>query len=116
MANGCAVVTEPSSGFEPLVAGEHFIETDDVATTLVGLLNDPARCERLGAAAAQAVLEDHPLRASLAPVLEEAASSLPMRQRRALVPRRSEARLRRLQQIPLLPAFAPATEVPATAS
>ena len=29
MANGCCIVTEPSAGFEPLVAGQHFVETDD---------------------------------------------------------------------------------------
>ena len=26
MANGCVVVTEPSEGCQPLVAGEHFVE------------------------------------------------------------------------------------------
>ncbi len=40
MANGCAVVTEPSSGYEPLMAGEHFVETDDLVATIGELLND----------------------------------------------------------------------------
>jgi hypothetical protein len=45
MANGCLVVSEPSTGHEPLVAGEHFVEcaADDLADTVVSLLADSER-------------------------------------------------------------------------
>ena len=28
MANGCVVISEPSEGYEPLVAGTHFVEAE----------------------------------------------------------------------------------------
>ena len=34
MANGCCVVTEPSTGYEPLEPGQHFVETDDLAAVI----------------------------------------------------------------------------------
>ena len=57
MANGCVVVTEPSIGHDPLVVGEHFIEcrADQMAATIDDLLNDPARCSAVSAAARAAV-------------------------------------------------------------
>jgi hypothetical protein len=55
MANGCVVVTEPSAGYEPLVAGRHFVETTDLPGTVAALLDDPDRCAEIGAAAAAEV-------------------------------------------------------------
>ncbi len=42
MANGCAVVTESSVGHDPLVAGTHFVEADEmaIADTITELLDD----------------------------------------------------------------------------
>ncbi len=57
MANGCLVVTEPSTGHEPLVADEHFVECaeDDLADTVVALLDDTERRTRIIDAARTAV-------------------------------------------------------------
>ena len=57
MANGCAVLTEPSTGFEPLVEGRHFVATDDLAGGLERCSTTPTRCAELGEAARAAVLE-----------------------------------------------------------
>ena len=70
MANGCVVVTEPATGCAPLQSGTHFIETTDLATTIAELLDDPDRCAEISAAGSIAVLEEHPLVDSLAPILE----------------------------------------------
>jgi hypothetical protein len=70
MANGCAVITEPSTGHEPLVDGKHFVASNDFAVDLAELLDDPGRCEELGEAARSAVMDDHPLVDSLAPILD----------------------------------------------
>ncbi len=45
MAQGCVVVTEPSEGCEPLVAGTHFVEAsvDEMVEAIEGLLDDEAR-------------------------------------------------------------------------
>jgi hypothetical protein len=110
MANGCAVVTEPSAGYEPLVAGRHFVETEDLSGVVAELLDDPERCADLGAHAARAVLVEHPMRASLEPLLDEVASLLPIAPARGRRNDRTRQRLTRLQQIPLLPVFAPATD------
>lgn len=104
MANGCAVVTEPSAGFAPLVDGVHFVATDDLATTVAELLDDPARCESLGAAARAAVLDEHPLVGSLAPLLDRLDHVAP-----ASVPS-TRAPLRRRHAGPLLPEFRPADD------
>jgi len=84
MANGCAVLTEPSTGFEPLIEDEHFAVADQTALTesLGELLDDPKRCRELGARARTAVLDDHPLIASLAPILDRLDDIAPGRPRR----------------------------------
>lgn len=91
MANGCAVLTEPSTGYEPLVAGQHFVSTDDVPGVLAELLDDPAQCRQLGEAARSAVLDEHPLVDSLRPILERLDDlptvSPPPRRRRKPAPR-----------------------------
>lgn len=82
MANGCAVLTEPSTGFEPLVDGKHFVASDDLALALVELLENPQRCREIGEAARTAVLDEHPLVESLAPILEQLDDLPPARPRR----------------------------------
>ncbi|MCU1395093.1 MAG: hypothetical protein JWM34_3521 [Ilumatobacteraceae bacterium] len=72
MANGCVVLTEPSDGYAPLVAGTHFVSAsaDDLADAMVELLADPARLQAISTAARHAVTEELPLAASLEPALE----------------------------------------------
>ncbi len=45
MANGCAVLTEPSEAHAPLIAGEHFAQADpaDLGDALISLLDDEQR-------------------------------------------------------------------------
>jgi len=124
MANGCVVVTEPATGFAPLKSGTHFIETTDVATTIAALLEDPERCAEISRAGSIAVLEEHPLVDSLAPILAAipghsgSSRSATRSATRSSATRGSATRgsappyrskLRRAQQIPLLPAFRPTT-------
>jgi hypothetical protein len=112
MANGCAVLTEPSTGFEPLVAGEHFVESSDLRVGLTELLADPDRVASVGERAADAVLAEHPLSESLAPILDraDAATANVSPSRRWFVPRHN-ARMLRAQQIPVLPVFRPNLEL-----
>jgi hypothetical protein len=111
MANGCAVVTEPSAGFEPLVAGEHFVATDDLAGAVRDLLADADRCAALGASARAAVLDEHPLAGTLGPLLaelDEVASAPPGGRRRRASPPRGH-------RPPLLAEFRPAASARAEA-
>ncbi len=73
MANGCVVVTEPSEGFEPLIAGQHFVEatSPDIAAAIDSLLADPERIARLRSDAYRAVMVDLALGPELARVLDE---------------------------------------------
>ncbi|MFZ9040886.1 MAG: glycosyltransferase, partial [Ilumatobacteraceae bacterium] len=106
MANGCCVLTEPSAGYEPLVAGEHFVESADIAADLAALLDDPGRCHQVGALAASAVLDDHPLVDVVGPLLDELDDTWsPIGRRRPRARYRSRAL--RLEQRPLLPPFRP---------
>ena len=110
MANGCCVVTEPVTGHEPFVDCEHFVATDDLEAAVTELLDDPDRCRRIGEAGRRAAIEQHPLRAGLAPLLDELdAAPGPVD-----VTRRTPRYRRRLivaQQHPLLPAFQPHREL-----
>ena len=101
MANGCAVITEPSAGYEPLVDGTHFIATDDLAGGLLALLDDGTRCAELGEAARAAVLGDLSLETSLRPLLDDLDDMPP-----AGVPARRRP-LPRGHKPPLLPEFRP---------
>ncbi|HZB40403.1 MAG TPA: glycosyltransferase [Ilumatobacter sp.] len=95
MANGCAVLTEPSTGYEPLIEAKHFVVADHLAVPLAELLDDPDRCRAIGEAARSAVLDEHPLVESLAPVLDrldEVAPGRPRRHRKP-VPRAHRAPL-----------------------
>jgi hypothetical protein len=105
MANGCAVLTEPSTGFEPLVEGKHFVASDDLAAELAELLDDPDRCREIGEAARTAVLEQHPLVASLAPILERLDDVAPGR------PRRYRKPPPRAHRPPLFAELRPATDL-----
>ncbi len=102
MANGCCVVTEPVSDHAPFEAGVHFVETDDVPSTLATLLDDRARCEEIGANARRAVLDQHPLADRLGELLPELEST-PAREPGRV--RRYRSRMVRAEGPPLLPAF-----------
>jgi GT2 family glycosyltransferase/glycosyltransferase involved in cell wall biosynthesis len=104
MANGCCIVTEPVSGGEPFVNGEHFIATDDLEGAIDDLLEHPEKMQRIGRAAQRAAIELYPLRDTLRPLLAE------LDQLSAVVPRprklpKHRRHLTVAQQLPLLPAF-----------
>lgn len=101
MANGCVIVTEPSAGYEPLIPGVHFVETTDPGSTILELLDDPARCAAIGEAATVAMLDGFPLVDTLAPLLDEIETTPPLR--RAKGPRHFQ----RTHKPPLLPPFQP---------
>ena len=63
MANGCVVVTEPSIGHDPLIAGTHFVEVaiDNLAVEAISLLNDADKRREISTAAYRAVMHEHPL-------------------------------------------------------
>lgn len=104
MANGCAVLTERSTGFEPFIDGKHFIVADDdLVTALTGLLDDPERCRDVGEAARAAVLEEHPLVESLAPILDRLDDVAPGH------PRRHRKSPPRAHRAPLFGELRPAT-------
>jgi hypothetical protein len=112
MANGCVVLTEPSTDFEPLVEQEDFVSTDDLTGTLSDLLDDSARIARVGAAASHAVLAQHPLQATLGPLLDEIdrCPPPPAPKRRAFG-LRGPAPLIREHRPPLLPPLRPADQL-----
>jgi hypothetical protein len=111
MANGATVVTEPSTGFEPLVPGEHFVQTDDIAGAVRELLDDEPRRHEIGEAGRRAVLEALPLTESLTPVLDRIdgldLGHRTWRDRRRI--RRN--RITRVHGRPLMPVFKPAPEL-----
>jgi hypothetical protein len=73
MANGCAVVSEPSVGFEPLVAGEHFVsaEPGELGAALIALLADDTARAQMVDAAHRAVTVDLSLADALTPLLAD---------------------------------------------
>jgi len=104
MANGCCIVTEPVSGSEPFVDGEHFIATEDLEGAIDDLLDHPEKMGRIGRAAQRAAIDLYPLRNTLSPLLGELDLLRPVVPR----PRRLPKHRRHLtvaQQLPLLPAF-----------
>jgi GT2 family glycosyltransferase len=108
MANGTTVVTEPSTGFEPLRPGVHFLETDDIAAGVAELLDDRERCAAIGKAGATAVLDEHPMSRLITPVLErlDGLDVTPRSARRRRAVRRN--RPLRAPKPPLLPPLRPA--------
>lgn len=114
MANGCTVVTEPCEGYEPLEPNRHFIATGDIAGTVASLLDDPDRCAAIGDAARRAVVNEHPLRESIGPILDRldqladvSPETRSRRQQRAV--RRN--RIRRAHITRLLGDFRPAIDM-----
>lgn len=71
MANRCVVVTEPSQGFAPLVAGTHFVsaDLDQLSDAVESLLGDPALLDQMALAAQHAVTVDLALSEALRPAL-----------------------------------------------
>jgi hypothetical protein len=107
MANGCCVLTEPSTGFEPLEAGVHFVEAERPADVIAALLDDPDGTAAIGRRAADAVLREFPLTSTLGPALERIDEVVERRPRRRPIVPNYASRMLRAQQIPLLPAFRP---------
>jgi hypothetical protein len=73
MANGCAVVSEPSVGYEPLVPGEHFVSAavGDLGAAVTTLLADDRARAEMVEAAHRAVTVDLSLAAALSPLLDD---------------------------------------------
>lgn len=72
MANGCAIVSESSTGYEPLVEGLHFLAAgeDDLGECLLALLADEPRRRRIAEAAHEVVTEPLELASTIGPVLD----------------------------------------------
>jgi hypothetical protein len=72
MANGCVVVTEPSAGCAPLIAGDHFVEAtiDEMATRIHELLHDGDRRAGIAERARRLVFGELALVNSIAPLLD----------------------------------------------
>jgi hypothetical protein len=114
MANGCVVVTDPSIGHDPLVAGQHFVETDvdRLADTVIELLDDPLRRAEIAAQAHVAVMLDHPMSREVAALLdmiedEQLGVELHVDPPRFRSLRRRPKAIVRGHKPPLLPAFEP---------
>jgi hypothetical protein len=73
MANGCAVVSEPSIDHDPLVSGEHFLTADEdgLGDVLLSLLHDEPRRAGLAERAHDVVTGQLDLGRSLAPLLDQ---------------------------------------------
>ena len=112
MANGCVVVTEASLGHEPLVAGQHFVETtlDALAGTVVEVLDDDERRHEIAGAAHDAVMHELAFDRSVGALLDRVD-----RERLGLGQERLDLRTRwaarrpivRGHKPPLLPVFTP---------
>ncbi len=111
MANGCCVVTEPVTGCAPFEEGVHFVATDDLEGVVAELLADDERCRAIGEAARRAVIEEHSLSRSLAPILDALDGSGPRTVTSTRRPPRYRRRMILAQQHPLLPAFRPHHEI-----
>lgn len=116
MANGCVVVTEPSLGYDPLVAGEHFVETSvgSLADTVINVLDDAERRGRIAETAHEMVMHRLSLTDEIADLLDMIESDVTLT---AHAPSRWGGRLRRTptgrgpiqraHKPPLLPVFTP---------
>ena len=78
MAQGCVVITEPSEGCEPLMAGTHFVEAtvDEMAGVIDELLDDEPRRADIAAQAHRMVFGELALENSLAPLLDRIESEV----------------------------------------
>ena len=72
MARGCVVISEPSAGCQPLVAGTHFVEAPiaEMLATIIDLLNDPQRRAAIAKQATEITFGELALADSLAPILD----------------------------------------------
>jgi hypothetical protein len=118
MANGCVVVTHPARGHEPLIAGDHFVETsiEALADTVISVLDDPARRHQVSRLAHEMVMDQLSL-------VDEVAELLDIIESEGLLVHSSESTKRwwergrrtrtgrgpipRTHQLPLLPVFVP---------
>ena len=112
MANGCVVVTEPSLGHEPLVAGDHFVETslDRLSTEVLDVLDDDHRREKIAAAAHRVVMNDlalGPAVGELLDLIERENLGLKAGSQTRWQRRSSRRPIVRGHKPPLLPVFAP---------
>lgn len=73
MLNGCVVLTEHSTGFQPLVPGEHFVSAsyNRLPFVLDALLLDPQRIAAIRGAAYDLVRAQLPLSQTVAPLVRE---------------------------------------------
>ncbi len=112
MANGCVVVTEASLGHEPLVAGDHFVETslDRLSTEVLDVLDDDHRREKIAAAAHRVVMNDlalGPAVGELLDLIERENLGLKAGSQTRWQRRSSRRPIVRGHKPPLLPVFAP---------
>jgi hypothetical protein len=72
MARGCVVVSEPSEGCRPLVAGTHFVETPvaEMSAAITGLLNDQRRRHTIAQQAMEITFGELALVDSLSAILD----------------------------------------------
>jgi hypothetical protein len=78
MANGCVVVTEPSLGYEPLVAGEHFVEAqpEELGDVIEELLASPDSMASIARSAFEMVTGELTLGLALSPILDHIESAV----------------------------------------
>ncbi len=71
IANGCVVVTEHSVGFEPLVAGKHFVSVsyDSLPYAIDALLTDPEKIGEIRQAAYRLLQEELQMTNTVAPLV-----------------------------------------------
>jgi hypothetical protein len=105
MANGCVVLTEPSTGHTPLVAGEHFLEAGagDLPDALAAVLDDEHRRSEIAAAAHAQVFGPLALSRSVADLLERAEAVVHDGAGRQRVSVRPPA----IERRPLMPVYRP---------
>jgi SAM-dependent methyltransferase len=102
-ANGCVVLTEHSSAFAPLVAGEHFVSVgfDNLPRALFALLDDQARLAEIRDSAYTFLANEFPLSKTIS-VLAEAVDDV---RRRPVVADRASVRSRPAPKTPPGPTF-----------
>ena len=72
MARGCVVISEPSEGCKPLVAGTHFVEVplEEMPAAIAGLLNDRRRRQAIAEQAMGITFGELALVNSVSPILD----------------------------------------------
>ena len=79
MVNGCVVVSEHSSGFAPLIPGEHlvFASADAIGAVAGLVVSDDARLERMRSAASDFVRQELDMAASVRDLIDRAWDLIP---------------------------------------